>query len=210
MMTLAVIGAGFGRTGTASLKSALERLGLAPCYHMFEIVAQPEHSRFWLRAAIGRSVDWDELLGPYRAAVDWPACRFYVELAAHYPSAKVVLTVREPAQWFESAWSTIFPRITRPVDQADEFAWLRARMQREIIIEQTFGGDITDRAHALAVFERHNAAVCRTIPAERLLVYEIAAGWQPLCDFLGRPVPDEPVPHANAAQEFRARFQGAR
>lgn len=208
-MTLAVIGAGFGRTGTASLKGALERLGFEPCYHMFEVMAQPEHSRFWQRAADGEAVDWDELLGPYRAAVDWPACSFYKELAACYPDAKVVLTLRDPAVWFESAWRTIFPRITRPVAPDDERAWRRAQMQRSIIIERTFGGDIASREHAIAVFERHLEEVRRTIPPARLLAYEIAEGWQPLCAFLRRPIPDEPFPHANAAEEFRARFADA-
>ena len=208
-MTLAVIGAGFGRTGTASLKNALERLGFAPCYHMFEVVAQPEHSRFWQRAADGAAVDWDELLGPYRAAVDWPACSFYRELAAHYPDAKVILTLRDPAAWFESAWRTIFPRITRPVGPEDGLALLRVKMQRRIVIERTFGGDIASRDHALAVFRRHALEVRRTIPPARLLEYEVTEGWQPLCAFLGRPVPEEPFPHANAADEFRARFADA-
>jgi hypothetical protein len=209
-MTLAVIGAGFGRTGTASLKSALERLGCGPCYHMFEVVAHPEHARFWQRAADGAALDWDELLAPYRAAVDWPACRFYRELAEHYPEAKVVLTLRDPDTWFESAASTIFPRITRPDAPDDELAQLRARMQRRIIVEQTFGGDIESRAHAIAVFLRHAEEVRRTIAPERLLEYDVAQGWPPLCAFLGRPLPDEPFPHANAGEEFRARFGGAR
>lgn len=208
-MTLAVIGAGFGRTGTASLKRALERLGYSPCYHMFEVVERPDHSSFWLRAAEGQDVDWEELFSPYRAAVDWPACRFYAELAAYYPDAKVVLTVRDPAAWFESAWRTIFPRITRPVAEDDAPARLRMQMQHRIVIEQTFGGDIESREHALAVFERHIDEVRRTVAPERLLIYEIAEGWGPLCDFLGRPVPDEPFPHANATGEFRARFEGA-
>jgi hypothetical protein len=209
-MTLAVLGAGFGRTGTASLKAALERLGFAPCYHMFEVMAQPEHSRFWQRAADGEAVDWDELLGPYRAAVDWPACSFYRELAAHYPDAKVILTLRDPAAWFESAWKTIFPRITRRIAPEDEPALMRARMQRRVVIERTFGGDIESREHALAVFGRHLEEVRRTVPPERLLEYEVTQGWQPLCAFLGRSVPEQPFPQANAAEEFRARFGDAR
>jgi hypothetical protein len=168
--------------------------------------AQP----FWRRAAAGGAVDWDELLAPYRAAVDWPACRFYRELAAFYPDAKVILTLRDPAAWFASAWSTIFPRITRQVAPDDEQAWLRAKMQRQIIIEQTFGGDIETRDHVLAVFERHCTAVRRAIPRVRLLEYHVAAGWGPLCDFLACPVPDAPFPHPNAAEDFRTRFLGAR
>jgi Sulfotransferase domain len=108
-MALAVIGAGFGRTGTLSLREALERLGLGPCYHMYEVVQNPGHVDFWQRATKGEAVDWEELLGSYNSAVDWPVCSFWVELAARYHKAKVILTVRDPGRWFESAWSTIFP-----------------------------------------------------------------------------------------------------
>jgi len=205
-MTLGVIGAGFGRTGTLSLKEALERLGFGPCYHMIELIEHPEHVDFWERAAAGGEVDWDEVLCGYRAAVDWPACNFYAPLAARYPDAKVVLTVRDPERWYESAQSTIFPRITRPVARDDAVAWARAQMQRKVVIEQTFGGEVADREHVLAVFRRHIEEVQRAIPAERLLVYRVADGWPPLCAFLGQPVPDEPFPHVNSFEEFRRRF----
>ncbi len=206
-MALAVIGAGFGRTGTLSLRDALERLGLGPCYHMYEVVQNPGHVEFWQRAADGEAVDWDELLGSYRSAVDWPVCSFWAELAARYPDAKVILTVRDPGRWFESAWSTIFPRILRPVAEDDEVALRRGRMQRQLIVEQTFGGDIESPGHAQGVFLRHIEAVKRGVTPERLLVYGVRDGWKPLCDFLGLPVPDEPFPHVNATEEFRARFR---
>ena len=205
-MSLRVIGAGFGRTGTLSLKGALEHLGFGPCYHMIEVIDHPEHVDFWQRAAAGAAVDWDEILAGYRAAVDWPACSFYAELAARYPEAKVILTARDPERWYQSAWQTIFPRITRPVSPDDALAWVRIRMQRKIVIEQAFGGDIEDREHALAVFRQHVAEVQRAIPPERLLVYRVADGWEPLCRFLERPVPDQPFPHVNASDEFRRRF----
>jgi hypothetical protein len=205
-MSLGVIGAGFGRTGTLSLKGALEHLGFGPCYHMIEVIDRPEHVDFWQRAAAGTAVDWDEILAGYRAAVDWPACSFYAELAARYPEAKVILTARDPERWYQSAWQTIFPRITRPVSPDDALAWARIRMQRKIVIEQAFGGDIEDREHALAVFRQHVAEVQRAIPPERLLVYRVADGWEPLCRFLERPVPDQPFPHVNASDEFRRRF----
>jgi hypothetical protein len=206
-MALAVIGAGFGRTGTLSLRDALERLGLGPCYHMYEVVENPEHVDLWQRAADGEAVDWDELLVSYRSAVDWPACSFWAELAARYPQAKVILTVRDPGRWFESAWSTIFPRIMRPVAEGDEVGRRRARMQRQLIVEQTFEGDIESPEHAQAVFLRHNEAVKRSAAPERLLVYEVGQGWEPLCRFLGLPVPDEPFPHVNAMAAFQARFR---
>ncbi len=206
-MALAVIGAGFGRTGTLSLRDALERLGLGPCYHMYEVVQNPGHADFWQRAADGLAVDWEELLGGYRSAVDWPVCSFWVELAARYSDAKVILTVRDPERWFESCWSTIFPRILRPVAADDEVARRRGRMQRQLIVEQTFGGDIESPEHAKAVFLRHIEDVQRRLPAERLLVYEVKDGWGPLCAFLGLPVPDEPFPQVNTTEAFRARFR---
>ena len=206
-MALAVIGAGFGRTGTLSLKGALERLGLGPCYHMIELIEHPEHAVFWERAAAGGGVDWDEILGGYQAAVDWPACIFYAQLAARYPMAKMILTVRDPERWYESARSTIFPRILRQVTEADEAAFARVRMQRKVVIEQTFGGEVASREHVLAVFRRHIEEVQRAVPPERLLVYRIADGWPPLCAFLGQPVPDAPFPHVNSSEDFRRRFR---
>ncbi len=206
-MALAVIGAGFGRTGTLSLREALQRLGLGPCYHMVEVVENPGHAEFWQRAVDGEAVDWEELLAPYRSAVDWPACSFWAELAAHYPKAKVILTVRDPERWFESAWSTIFPRIARPIAEDDEAGQRRTRMQRQLIVEQTFAGDIESRAHVQGVFRRHIETVKRQVPPERLLVYEVRDGWAPLCRFLGLPMPAGPFPHVNATEEFRARFR---
>ncbi|MGH6899218.1 MAG: sulfotransferase family protein [Geminicoccaceae bacterium] len=204
-MTLAVIGAGFGRTGTLSLKGALERLGFGPCYHMIELIEHPEHANFWQRAATGGAVDWDEILCGYRAAVDWPACNFYRPLAARYPGAKVILTLRDPGRWYESARQTIFPRITRPVAE-DDPAWTRAQMQRKVVIEQAFGGDIMSRDHVLRVFRRHIEEVQRAIPPARLLAYRVADGWEPLCRFLEQPIPDEPFPQVNASEDFRRRF----
>ena len=157
--------------------------------------------------ADGQAVDWDELLAGYGSAVDWPVCSFWAALAAHYPDAKVILTVRDPERWFASAWSTIFPRIVRAVADDDDVGRQRARMQRQLIVEQTFGGDIESPEHVKDVFLRHLEAVQRGLPPERLLVYEVKDGWQPLCCFLGLPVPEAPFPHVNATDEFRARFQ---
>ena len=205
-MTLDVIGAGFGRTGTLSLKGALECLGFGPCYHMVEVIEHPEHVALWRRAAAGEAVDWEELFSGYRAAADWPACNFYEALAARYPKAKVILTVRAPERWYASACETIFPRILRPIAADDAVARARAAMQHEIVIEQALGGDSGDRARVLAAFRRHNEEVRRTIPPGRLLVYRVADGWAPLCRFLERPVPDEPFPHVNSSDDFRRRF----
>jgi hypothetical protein len=103
-----LIGAGFGRTGTMSLKIALETLGFSPCYHMTEVFAHPEHRGFWISAWRGDPADWDGVLGEYEAAVDWPACTFYEELMKRHPDAKVILSVREPERWYESVRNTIY------------------------------------------------------------------------------------------------------
>jgi Sulfotransferase domain len=202
-MSLSVIGAGFGRTGTLSLRLALQRLGFSPCYHMVEVHKRPEHDDFWERAADGEEVDWEELFRGYRAAVDWPTCTFYRELAALYPQAKVILTIRDPERWYRSISDTILQTLMRPAPDNDAVLQAHLRMVRKLIIQRTFGGRPEDREHAISVYERHNEAVKRAIPPERLLVYEVAQGWEPLCRFLGVPVPEEAFPQANTTEDFR-------
>jgi hypothetical protein len=202
-MTLSVIGAGLGRTGTLSLKIALEQLGLGPCYHMKEVFEHLDHVPMWQRAADGEAVDWDALFAGYRSAVDFPAAAFYEALAAHYPAAKVILTVRDPDRWFQSVDATIFHPLRRPLP-APLADW--GRMVRKAILERVFEGDVDDRDHVIACYERHNAAVQRTNPAERLLSYEVSQGWEPLCAFLGVPIPDGPFPKVNTTSEFQERI----
>lgn len=206
-MALQVIGAGLGRTGTMALKQALEQLGFAPCHHMYEVIQHPEQADFWERAARGEKVDWEEVFANYSASCDWPSCAFYKELADRYPAAKVILTLRDPKAWYTSVCNTILPAMKAPMFLPDgtrvgppgDFAPL-------LIGEKTFGMDFSEE-HMMAVFERHNADVKRTIPAERLLVFEAAQGWEPLCRFLGVPVPHTPFPLTNTTQEFQRRVQ---
>ena len=204
-MALSVIGAGFGRTGTLSLKFALERLGFASCHHMMEVFANPEQAPVWLSAARGKAVDWDALLSGYRASVDWPSCHFWRELAAHYPEAKVILSTRDPRRWYKSISGTIFPAMAGEMPEEGPGRDVLA-MARHIVSEKTFGGK-TDEVHVLDVLARHEAEVKRSIPAERLLVFDVAEGWEPLCRFLGVPVPDEPFPRTNSSEEFQARLK---
>jgi hypothetical protein len=207
-MPLDVIGAGLGRTGTLSLKAALEELGFGRCYHMMEVIAHPEHVPVWNAAGRGEPVDWEALFRGYRAAVDWPACNFYEELMRVYPAAKVILTVRDPDRWYESARQTIYqvrrvfpgwaltllPRMRRLLGMIDRLIW-----------DGFFQGRFEDRAHAIAAFNRHNQEVKRAVPEGRLLVFEVKEGWGPLCAFLGVPVPEgKPFPHLNDTEEFRA------
>jgi hypothetical protein len=212
-MSLKVIGAGFGRTGTLSLKYALEQLGFGPCYHMIEMRMHPEHDALWLALARGESTDWRPILDGYASSVDWPATMLWKELAAAYPEAKVILTLRDPERWYESASKTIFARMREYADKlaSDDAQSLdparrgHMRMVNTVVVDKAFGGNL-DRDHAIEVFNAHNAEVRRTVPPERLLVYESGQGWDPLCAFLGVPVPETPYPKVNTADDFVARF----
>jgi hypothetical protein len=203
-MPLEVIGAGFGRTGTNSLRLALERLGRGPCHHMHELSLHPEQVPFWSAAARGEAMDWAAVFTGYRAQVDWPGARYWRSLAAAFPDARVILSVRPAEAWYRSFAATIAPEIYGPPSSDAPLAIERRRMQRETIGEQTFGGRVTDREHVLEVYARHNAEVQAAIAPERLLVFDVAEGWDPLCRFLGVPVPDEPFPRTNSAAEFHA------
>lgn len=202
--TLQVIGAGFGRTGTFSLKLALETLGFGPCYHMFEVFDHPGHDLLWEAMAEGRGGDWEEIFAGFHSAVDWPVAAFYEPLMRRYPDAKVVLTVRDPEAWYESAKRTIAP------SPEDTRSGTGSRMPRLVIWDGVFGGRFHDKAHALAVFERHAAEVKERVPAGRLLVYDPSDGWGPLCRFLGVDVPTQPYPHRNTTEQFLERQEQRR
>lgn len=202
-MTLKVIGAGFGRTGTMSLKLALEQLGFGPCYHMVEVFKNPEAPKWWIDAADGKP-DWPKIFNGYNATVDWPNCTFYAELAAFYPEAKVILTERDPEAWFKSTQETIFPNQVPP-DTGQPFDTMVRK-----VIAPLFDFRMREHDHVIDVFKRHNAEVRRRIPAERLLVYEVAQGWEPLCKFLGVPVPATPMPKTNTTEEFTRRRAAVR
>lgn len=208
-MTLKVIGAGFGRTGTLSLKLALERLGFGPCYHMLEAVHHPEHMAPWRDAAARRPVDWTALFAGYQAAVDWPACNFWRQQLAAFPDAKVILTERDAERWRASVMNTIYPssqRVRREAQQSgDALALERSAMVYEVIWQGVFDGRMDDKEHVIQCYLAHNQQVKDTVPAHQLLVIEPGAGWPPLCDFLGVAQPEEPYPKVNSTDEFRAR-----
>lgn len=197
-MGLDVIGAGFGRTGTLSLKAALEKLGFGPCYHMVDVFQNPDHVPHWDAAARGETVDWDALLEDYRSTANWPGCTFYREFAERWPEAKVVLGVRDPGSWYESVDRTIFRVIKQKVENPQPWRALHERL----IWQGTFGGRFADKAHAIAVFERHFEEVKTTLAADRLLVFDVKEGWKPLCDFLGVTEPVGPFPHFNDRESF--------
>jgi hypothetical protein len=197
-MSLKIIGAGLGRTGTMSLKVALEQLGFGPCYHMIEVFAHmPESLRQWEAAARGEP-DWDAIFSGYAATVDYPGCTFWRELVAEYPDAKVILSTRNPASWFESVSKTIFGPFSRgmignspagPFFDSTVFTdFDQARMD--------------DQVYMTDFFERWNAAVIAEVPSERLLVFEARQGWEPLCDFLGVSVPKTAYPRVNSREDW--------
>ena len=197
-MALTIVGAGPGRTGTASIKIALEMLGFGRCYHMGEVMNDISAADRWIAAAKG-APDWDRIFDGYAAAVDYPAATFWRELADYYPEAKVLLSVRDPNTWFDSVHETIFaPRFREWVDQAPHAEFMRLTVHGE------FRDRIDDRAFMVDYFERHVAAVKATIPAQRLLVYEVTQGWGPLCEFLSVPEPDVAFPRVNSRTETTA------
>lgn len=200
-MTLSVIGAGLGRTGTLSLKLALEQLGFGPCYHMLEVLKNPKAPGYWEAAADRQPVDWGEIFKGYGSTVDWPSATFYRELAEAYPEAKVVLTVRDPQAWFASTQATIFRHGYD--DQDDPFQRMATK-----VIGNLFDRRLHDESRAIQVFNRHNETVREVIPANRLLVYDVAEGWAPLCAFLGVDEPDTPMPKANSTEEFQSMIEG--
>ncbi|MBB6171912.1 hypothetical protein HNR23_001972 [Nocardiopsis mwathae] len=215
---LQVIGAGMPRTGTASMKAALEHLGFGPCHHMYEVIQHPEQARRWSGVLSGGPVDWEHLFEGYRSAVDWPGSYFWRELVAAYPDAKVILTRRDPQRWYTSCRTTIFEFSaavargeTPPATPAHEE--FNAQVL-DVMFRTAFGSgmaDIPEPEPSIAGFRRNNAAVLDTVPADRLLVYEPGDGWGPLCDFLGVPTPDgTPFPHLNEGAEMRRRLQEAR
>lgn len=200
---LAVVGAGFGRTGTFSFKLALEQLGLGPCYHQLEVWGNPPHRAVWARAVDRRAVDWRRLLAGYRATCDWPACSFWKQIWAAHPGAKVVLLRRDPEAWYDSLSSTILEMLDTAPPTPERRAW-RSTM-RKLIIQQDLEGRV-DRAGAVEALRSYEADVRAYVPAGELLVYEVGEGWEPLCSFLGLEVPDAPFPRTNSTAEFRAMF----
>lgn len=201
-MTLRVVGAGLGRTGTSSLKVALAQLLGGPCHHMTEVFAHPEQIPLWHAAARGTMPDWHALFRGYAAAVDWPAAAFWPEISAAYPDAIVLLSTREPAAWWKSANDTIFqaiPNSPLPAWRDMVLALMRSR----------FTDRLDDEAACIAAYERWYADARARIPKHRLLEWTAKDGWAPLCERLGVPIPAEPFPRVNTTEEFQAMLKAA-
>jgi hypothetical protein len=205
-MTPRVIGAGLGRTGTHSLKLALEQLLGAPCYHMIEVFGRPDDIPVWHHAVEGQLPDWGAFLAEFGAAVDWPVAAFWSELGEAFPDAIVLLSTRDTAGWWTSASRTIFEVVDRgaPPDEpifVDQMAMIRS------LFAERFTPDWRDETAATAAYDAHNQRVRTAVPADRLLEWHPGDGWDPICAALGLPVPSEPFPHVNTTSEFREMAQ---
>ena len=195
-MGLSVVGAGFGRTGTDSMWAALEILGVGPCHHMREVFNNPEQQKLWYAIANGSRPGWDEVFSGYGASLDWPSCYFWRELVDHFAKAKVILTVRSAESWYLSMKNTIIPYME---DKAPD------SIGNRIIKFNTFNDRLDDPEYAMSVFEKNTMDVQASVPVDRLLIFWLGDGWEPLCKFLGKSVPKEPFPNRNAAgEEFKA------
>ncbi len=201
-MPLSVIGSGFGRTGTKSLKVALERLGFGPCHHMYEVIGNPGSVPGWVDAFAGKPVDWHEMYAGYGAQVDWPGAHFWREAAEAFPEAKVVHSVRPEEKWWTSFENTIgklgvtYADLPMPPHIRDMMDATFSGVRR------TFGGEPLDRERGIAAFRRRTEDVQEALPPERVLVFDVSQGWGPLCAFLEVDVPDEPFPHHNLRADF--------
>ena len=197
-MSIKVIGTGFGRTGTDSMREALTMLGFGPCHHMREVNTDPDQRRLWRALARGAPPDWSQLFAGYASCVDWPSAFYWPELIHVYPQARVVLTDRSAESWWTSFEQTILVGIDKTTDPES--------VVHTLIASQVLGGRQHDRSHAIEVYQANVRAVRETVPPERLLVHNLGDGWAPLCAHLGVPVPDAPYPSRNSADGFHREF----
>ena len=215
-MSIKVIGSGLGRTGTHSLKIALEQLGFDKCYHMMELFNNPDGITHFIEAEEGKNTDWDKLFKGYKSAVDYPVARYYKQLIAKYPDAKVIHTVRDPESWYKSCSETIFwaskpsfGRIAGMMMKLPFSSTLRKRLPilkyNGSLIDKEFGGDLKNKEQVIKHFNARTEEVKNTVPKERLLIYNVKESWEPLCKFLEVPVPSTPFPLTNTTDEFKQR-----
>lgn len=209
-----IISVGFLRTGTTSLKLALEKLGLGPCYNLKELIIDPSRAAAWVAVARDpESADWERIFAGYNSAVGTPTTTFWRHIVDAYPDAKVILTVRDPQDWYDSATRTIGEALEPPTP-IRLLTW-RFQRGRDLLDEiqrqarEHEGGQFTNRDEAVAAFERHVADVRAYVPADRLLLFNVRDGWGPLCSFLDVPEPAEPFPRENDRATFRRRQRKA-
>ncbi len=217
-MSLKVIGTGLGRTGTYSLKLALEILGYGKCYHMIELYQNPEGVIYFNDAEKGKAVNWNELFDGYNSAVDYPVARYYKQITKFYPEAKVIHTLRDPDSWFESAAATIF-RASNPFSlkilklavhlpfSSNARKRIPVLLYNKKLAKLEFGNNLKNKEKVLKRYNDHYKEVLRVVPKDKLLLFEASSGWDPLCRFLNVPVPEVPYPRSNSREEFYKRVE---
>ncbi len=214
-MSIQVIGAGMGRTGTLSLKHALEELGYQKCHHMMEVIQNPSQLPFWKEMHEKRNTDFEAMLKGYTAMVDFPGAMYYKEFMKQYPEAKIVLTVRDSEKWYKSCRETIY-KVPKGFDifMMKLVGIFKPQVKHmssffdyvtKVIWGNFFEGKFEDKPYAIKRFSDWTEEVKRVVPADRLLIFEVAQGWQPLCEFLNKPIPSIPFPKVNDTAEFNAR-----
>ncbi|WP_295800241.1 sulfotransferase family protein [uncultured Microbulbifer sp.] len=200
-MNSPIIGASLGRTGTYSLKLALERLGFAPCLHMSDFSSNPALCRKWIRALDSGFPDWPALLNGYRAVVDWPACNHVAEFLQCFPNATVIYTERTFEDWYSSIRQTIVPALQWSTQIASGKRSPFIELANHEVLGTSFQGKL-DRDSLKLVYEQHRQQIAELVPSEQILFIDLQQGWVPLCQFLGFPVPEDTFPHANMAGDF--------
>ena len=212
-MSLKILGTGLGRTGTHSLKLALEQLGFGKCYHMVELFQHPEGLKYFKQAEKGEIVNWDELFKGYVSAVDYPVARYYKQIMNYYPDVKIIHTIRDAESWFKSATDTIFwasrPTSWKIIKMIFNLPFSKEARRRlpvlkynGMLIEREFGKDLKNKHSVIKRFNEHNEEVINTVSKERMLVFDPKSGWEPLCKFLNVPVPETPFPKSNTKEDF--------
>ncbi|MFL5909553.1 MAG: sulfotransferase family protein [Gaiellaceae bacterium] len=208
---LKLINAGLGRTGTTSLKVALEKLGFGPCYHMFDIVNDDRRLGQWEKIVCeAQRPDWEAVFDGYTSAVDGPSAIYYRQLMEAFPQAKIMLTVRAAERWYQSTYDTLYQFAVHGGADSSDTSSMRSRVHRltsTMTWNGLFGGRFPDRDHAIDVFHRHNQEVISTVGPDNLLIYDVKDGWGPLCAFLGVEVPAEQFPHVNDTESMRRRLR---
>ena len=214
-MSIKVIGAGFPRTGTTTLKRSLESLGYNKTYHMKELLVNPEKLHHWEELEKTRTTDWDKLYEEYEASVDYPGYPYYKEQMEKYPDAKVILTVRPFDKWYKSVESTVWKAGPQTLPEKLGMMWkmltnprikkvvMVIKMFKRIFFGNQLQGRFEDKEFAEKVWNDHIEEVKAHVPAEKLLIYDVRDGWEPLCKFLDKPVPPEPLPHLNKRENFK-------
>jgi hypothetical protein len=209
-----LIGAGLPRTGTLSQKVALETLGLAPCYHMVNVLGDLDRAQVWCRALEGEE-PWEEAFEGFQASVDWPGSFFYKQLIEAYPDAKVILSVRTADSWERSMHKTIWglfygDTLMRDMSSArgrvDSQWYGYIDMMKKMWLRSGLIKSATEPKLMTSAMESFNDEVRQTVPPERLLVWSASDGWDPICEFLDVPVPATPFPHLNDGDEFADRI----